>query len=64
MKNHNNKACFVGPEGAEARANKTDINFMIFNLTFLKNFLYCDAIHDFFSVWMRTGSKTADINRF
>ena len=47
----------------KAQANKTGIDFMIFILIFVENCLQYDAIHDF-SVWLRTGSYPADINRF
>ena len=63
MKSYKIINSFVSTEGPKkARDNRTDINLMIFILIFAKNCLYYDAIHDF-SVWMRTGSKPADINR-
>ena len=40
---------------------KTDVS--IFILLFVENGLLYDTIHDF-SLWFRTGSKLADINRF
>ena len=43
--------------------NKIGIDLMIFILIFLANCLQYDAIHDF-SVWLITGSNSADINRF
>ena len=44
-------------------ANKTGFNLMIFISVLVKNLLQYDAIHGF-SVWLRTGSDPADINRF
>ena len=38
-------------------------NFKIFILTFQENCLYYNAKH-YFSVWVKTGSNKADINRF
>ena len=46
-----------------ARTNKSGINFMIFISIFVEICMYYDAVHDF-SVWMRTGSNPADIDRF
>ena len=48
---------------AKARDNKAGIGFIIFILIFVENCLKYDAIHDF-SVWLRTGSNSADINGF
>ncbi len=39
MKNYKIKTIFVSPEGPEARANKTGINFMIFISIFVDNSL-------------------------
>ena len=44
-------------------ANKTGFNLMIFISVLVKNLLQYDAIHGF-SVWLRTDSDPADINRF
>ena len=48
----------------EAEVNKTSFDFMILILIFVENCLQYDAIHDFFSEWLRTSSNPADINRF
>ncbi len=50
-------------EEPKAQANKTGINFMIFILLHIENCLQYNALHDF-SVWLRTDSNLADINRF
>ncbi len=47
MKTYKSKTSFVGPKGPKARANKTDINFMISILICLENCLKFDAIRDF-----------------
>ena len=47
----------------KARANRTGINFIIYVLISVQNYLQFDAVHDF-SVWFRTGSNPVDINRF
>ena len=43
--------------------NKTGINFKIFSLLFIENYLYYDAIHDYL-VWMKTALNPADNNQF
>ena len=63
MKNYTIKTSFVCLERPKARADKTDINIMIFILIYVEHFLSFDAIHNF-SVWLRTGSNPADSNRF
>ena len=63
IKNYLIKPSFVSPEGLMAKAKNTNIIFMIFISIFVKNCLQYNVIHDF-SVWPRTGSNLADINRF
>ena len=46
----------------KARDNKTGFYIMIFILIFVENWIQYDTIHDL-SVWLRTGSNPADINR-
>ena len=43
--------------------NKTGINLKIFSLSFVENYLYYDAIHDYL-VWMKTALNPADNNQF
>ena len=57
------KTSFVCPTGPNARAYEIVIHIMIFMLLFIEKYLKYDTIHDF-SVWLRTGSNLADINRF
>ena len=38
----------VSPEWLKNRANKTDINFMIFILIYVENCLLFDAVNDFY----------------
>ena len=52
MKNHMTKNNCYSLEGLMTRANKTVISFMLY-----------DAIISF-SVWLRTSTNPADINRF
>ena len=54
---------FVSPEGPRARYNNTGMNSWIFILLFMVIICNKKAKHDF-SVWLRTGSSPADINRF
>ena len=61
IKNHKIKTSFVNPEGPKALAKKNCFNLMIFILIFVENYL--GTTNDF-SVWLRTGSNPADINRF
>ena len=51
MKNFKIKTSFESPDGPKARANKTNINNMIFILLFVENCVYYDVKHDF-SVWL------------
>ena len=59
---YNIKTSFVSPDGPKARSNKTGIRFMIFILIFVENCLKYVVMHDF-SVWLKTGSNLADIDR-
>ena len=61
MKNYKTETSFVSPEEPKALANKTGVDFHS-NICGKLSVIY-DAIHDF-SVWLKTGSKPADINRF
>ena len=45
----------------KARANKTDFNIVHFYIR--RKLDIFDTVHDF-SVWLRTGSNSADINWF
>ena len=63
MKNLKMETSLVSLEMPEGRTNKTGINFMILILIFVENCLEYDAIHDF-SVLLKTGSNSADFNRF
>ena len=44
-------------------ANKTGFNIMIVHFILVKKLDITDTIYDF-SVWLRTDSNSADINRF
>ena len=44
-------------------ANKIGINFMIFILLFMENYLKHNPIHNF-SLWLRTSLNSVDINWF
>ena len=57
------KTCFVRPEVHKARAMKTSINFLFIIVIFIENCMKYEALHDF-SVWLETGSNTADMKRF
>ena len=57
------KASVVSSKGLKTRVNQTGINSMIFHFNIRRNCLQYDAIHHF-SVWLRSGSNPANINRF
>ena len=63
MKNYMIKTSFASPDWSKARANKIGINFMISIIIFVRDCLYYNS-KQHFSVWLRTGSNPADINRF
>ena len=58
MKNYRIKTSFISPDGP--KANKTGIITIIFHFIIRGNF---SDMHGF-SMWLRTGSNPADINRF
>ena len=64
MKNYKIKTSLVSPDGLIARANKYGIDFIIYILLFIEIIVCNTMIYMIFSVWLRTGSEPADINRF
>ena len=61
MYNYTMKTSFVSPE--MPKANKTGFTSIIAHFIFVENWILYDTIHDF-SIWLRTGSNSAYINRF
>ena len=63
MYNYTIKTRFFSHEMPKALSNKTGFNFLLYNIIFVENWIQYDAIYNF-SVWLKTDSNPADINRF
>ena len=63
MYNYMIKTSFVSPEMPKARANILVLILWLFIFIFVGKLEKYDTIHEF-SVWIRTDSNPADINRF